>query len=155
MTRQIRKAFFETNSSSSHSVVLDGNEDEILKPDLTLHRTAASTVDIILSGGEFGWEIEQYNDAYTKASYLLTWAKAKEYDLDEQPGRYTQMLKDVIEEETGGKLVIEPSQDKCYPYGYIDHQSYKVAEEIFESKEKIHKFIFDQTSVLHTDNDDH
>lgn len=61
MKIQIRKGVFETNSSSTHAIVI--------KNDSTIN-TYPEKVEFKL--GEFGWEYDNYNDVETKASYLWT-----------------------------------------------------------------------------------
>lgn len=55
---QIRNGLFETNSSSTHCIVIADNYGESSKVEFTL--------------GQFGWEHEIYTDTHTKAQYLYT-----------------------------------------------------------------------------------
>lgn len=145
----IRKGVFETNSSSCHSLSIDNNADvlDTLYPN--------ENGNIILKGGKFGWEEENYNDAKTKANYALLIAIGSYFDDNdieylENNVKY-QMLKKVIEEQTGGKLELDI---KSLSYSYIDHQS-SDNDEMFNSEEHLKMFIFNPKSVLYTDNDNH
>src|SRR5579885_45905 len=90
--KNIRNKVFETNSSSSHSISIynatKGLYDTI---------TPDSNGVITLTGGEFGWEWEKYNDAITKANYAAVFALG-----DQQ---MTDMLVQVIKDHTGAKEV--------------------------------------------------
>lgn len=63
MKIKIRRGIFETNSSSTHSIVI-GNNNEDIKSMLP--------TEIHFGSGEFGWEIDSYTDTQNKANYLWT-----------------------------------------------------------------------------------
>jgi len=144
MKKQIREKVFETNSSSSHSITIepsnDGLYDTIIPDD---------DGNIILTGGEFGWGIEEHNDALTKANYCGVDNLLNEDKLD--------MLKEVIREQTGcNEVIIDISEDwKDSNHSYIDHQSHGTSREALESKETLRQFIFNKNSILYIDNDNH
>lgn len=161
MTTQIRKAVFETNSSSTHSIHIDDGKyvaDKMFVDDDGTLR---------IYPGEFGWGIEDYCDAPSKASYCMTFVyqlcrkwdkdyKEETYIFDDYATSLLNMLTEVLLEETEATSVeYVESNDKYYPYGYIDHQSFDVCEVAFESKEELRKFIFNPKSRLHIDNDNH
>jgi len=166
MTTQIRHGVFETNSSSTHSISIAGAvgvcpEACRLKPD--------DDGVLRLETGEFGWEIADYRDPWTKAAYAATFvmnltAPEQKYD-DPHLGRESlstrgqeqyEMLVTTLKEHTGAKeVVIEKSSDRFNPYGDIDHQSFHVAADAFESSEQLAAFILNDESTLHTDNDNH
>ena len=139
MKKQIRQGVFETNSSSTHSVSIP----EKINP-LFTKNTLITDIDnnIILNGGEFGWEIQDYTDALTKANYMAVAARWDDND--------TQLLIEVIKEETLCNDVILNLEDS-----YIDHESVGIAEFLFKSKEALRDFIFNTQCILHTDNDNH
>lgn len=122
----IRSKGFETNSSSSHSIFIGDNQDQIYD---TIEPDKDGT--IVLIEKEFSWGKEKYNDARTKAVYLY------------QQG-YGDRLDEVITEHTGAEQVIVKGD------GYIDHQSRGVGTGM--DKEEIKEFIFGD-SVLYIDND--
>lgn len=148
---KVRRGVFETNSSSTHSISIASGAETIDK----LHVEEDGVCRI--HSGEFGWEVETYSDAATKASYAMVWAK--QYSSEEN----LRLLKKVIQEHTGAKDVVfadyvGEDQDLAtgdYDPGYIDHQSQDVAAEAFQSEEKLRAFIFNPRSTLHTDNDNH
>ncbi len=140
-----RRNVFETNSSSTHSITIAGGK-EYKVDSLPLRDDGICWV----YPGEFGWETESYNDAVTKASYALTWAKS--YGEAEA----VDMLRDVIAKETGTKVkFVRSSDDEYHAWGYIDHQSDDAAKDAFKSSEALRDFIFNPASELRTDNDNH
>ena len=58
---KIRKGMFETNSSSTHTIIVTDQKTE-----------PGNLVDFAI--GEFGWEFERLNTIDEKASYLYTMA---------------------------------------------------------------------------------
>lgn len=154
--KQIRSAAFETNSSSSHSFSLGAGTK--LKSDLHVFDGFVEVV-----AGEFGWEPDSYNDCHTKASYCLTWLM----QVRETPQfkQLSDMFNQAICEVTGATTVlyvpvagydtVKHLWSDREDWGYVDHQSFEVSEEIFKSPETLKTFIFDSSSILYTDNDNH
>lgn len=144
MKKQVRQNVFETNSSSSHSISIEPSSDglyDTIIPD--------EEGNVILCGGEFGWEIEEYTDALTKANYCAV----DQLNDDSK----IEMLKEVIKEQTGCNDVIINFSDEWNKanYSYIDHASRGTTNEAFYSKEDLRNFIFSKNSILYTDNDNH
>lgn len=171
--KKIRKSVFETNSSSTHSITLCDTEfllDNSIIPD--------EDGNIVINGGDFGWEHEIYNDAWTKLNYIGTYIK-EWYPEDEVciSGKYLLgkkiefilnenneqdeivehlskklkvILTTVIKEQTGCNNLIFDQIN-----GYIDHQSVedKNYHYLFEEPEKLRNFIFNKKSILKTDSD--
>ena len=155
LNRVVRHGVFETNSSSSHSISIVGGT---YKPD---------TIPVIdgicrIYGGEFGWGIEQYNDAATKASYCLVFAYGDSDFSDPHVKsaplypELLEMLRAVVAERVGAP--VEFDMDGWY---YIDHQSrdrrYRdtPGDEAFSSPESLRDFIFNPASELLIDHDNH
>lgn len=140
---QTRHGVFETNSSSTHSISI--HKSTLFDTTLYVDEDGVCTI----TPGKFGWEMERYTDAGTKASYCLTycWRNGDSTKLD--------MLREVIQFHTNCKNVQFVQLDGYSPEGYIDHQSSDVAEDAFESKNALRAFIFNSRSVLTTDNDNH
>ncbi len=142
---KIRHGIFETNSSSSHSIVIAAGacKDTLgVDPDGIVR----------IQGRDFGWEIDEYRDAMTKASYCLTYVKSNK--LTEQEA----MLREVILEHTGAKDVefIAPCPGAEWAeWGSIDHQSSDVCRDAFGSELTLRQFLFCGDSILRTDNDNH
>ena len=134
--KNIRKSCFETNSSSSHSLVIDHTN--------TCLTSIAPDADgcIRLPGNSYGWEWEKYTDALSKADYCAAHA--------ENNTSLQEMLRQVIMEQTGAKDVFFGAPSK---YGSIDHQSIGTASEAFASDEALRNFIFNPKCILYTGND--
>lgn len=150
--KKIRTGVFETNSSSTHSISIANTDSgklmEIVVPN--------DEGNIVLYGGEFGWEYNKYYDALNKASYMAIYAVDW---CGERSDEFVQILKDVIKEQTGCKDVIfafSSDYDSCH-WSYIDHQSVENQEYhyLFEDSELLRQFIFNPNSYLITDNDNH
>lgn len=153
--KTIRHSVFETNSSSTHSVSIDTSITSLL---------ASLPLDyqgrLVLDGGQFGWEIQQYNDALTKANYCAVAAKS-DYPFF-KGDRLVPMLVEVLKAQTGAKEVVFNFGDgeQYDNYAYIDHQSIEsvsggAAGSAFRDNETLRLFIFSPRSVLTTDNDNH
>lgn len=144
--KTIRNNVFETNSSSSHSLCIAecdlDNLDGMIYPN--------EEGKIILTGGQFGWGYEEYNDSLTKANYCAVAFLENE--------NYLEMLKEAIIEHTKCKEVVILAELYNYesPYNsYIDHQSSDEAINSIRSKVDLKYFLFNPSSVLIIDNDNH
>jgi len=145
-----QRLVFESNSSSSHSISIAS----VGKLDQTI---SADDDNIIrIRCGEYGWEFETYSQARDKASYLATY-------LMNESGEKAKTLREkfiwVVKNFTGAKSVeILPCKEKGwdggFSYGYIDHRSMDVAENILnKGADGILRFIFSSQSILKTGND--
>lgn len=136
-----RHNVFETNSSSTHSISINSTTElyDSITPD-------ANGV-ITLTGGEFGWEWKQYNDALTKANYCAIDVYGN--------AELEKMLRDVIMEHTGAKDVVFAftTDYRKDTYSYIDHQSFGTSHPAFSSSDNLKNFIFNPKSYLFTGND--
>jgi len=175
----IRHAVFETNSRSCHSISIS-NSVEIND---SIYPNEDGNIE--LTGGTFGWEVEDYNDADTKANYIavmITMLRSsrkryrdvinqgkdpvehfKYYSLppfaEEHYVRCKKNFEEVLKEQTScNKVIYNFSDDWDHVnYSYIDHQSFENKEDAqwLLDKDQIKAFIFNKNSVLHTDNDNH
>ncbi len=126
--KKTRQNVFETNSSSTHSISISPNTTGI-------YDTIPSKNGVItLTGGDFGWGWEKYNDALTKANYLAHYAKG------------VNNFFNVIREQTGCEV-------KFKVKGYIDHQSCGVGLDLLKDKKRLRDFIFNKESYLYIGND--
>jgi hypothetical protein len=133
MKKNIRKAVFETNSSSTHSVHID-NETILLDTSLVPNEEG----ELYFYGNDYGWEVESYNDAHSKIDYVSLLINPEQ----------EKMLVDVIKEQTGAKEVNFKKE------GYVDHGSeHGIVGEAFTDKETLRNYIFNMNSFLFTTND--
>jgi hypothetical protein len=152
MTIQTRQAVFETNSSSTHSLSISSSSTDLLDT-LPLNEQG----EVVLNGGQFGWEVEDYSDASTKASYAAIYVS--EWS-GEKSAEFKEVLDTVIKQQTGcSNVVYDLSTDWSHPRetSYIDHQSVEGGQldYLFEDPELLRQFIFNPRSILHTDNDNY
>lgn len=139
--KTIRSACFETNSSSSHSISIA----DVIQYDDTI--SLNNDGNIVLTGGEFGWGVEDYNDALTKANYCAVDCLGDELKM--------KKLISVLKEMTGAKEVIFDISDdyRKSNYGYIDHQSVGTSNDLFFCDNGLKDFIFCSSSTLLISND--
>lgn len=165
--KQIRVNVFETNSSSSHSLVFGG--------DFEYHRWIESVgdtkfdekIDIDSSMG-FGWDQETFTDSNSLASYLWIWIidkKIGEEDVEtlrEHPmivsffnGINRRTLHPIAFED-----VVDTDRETYSIDGYIDHQSNDLVDKELENwngsfDDFVEYFVWSCEVQLETDNDNH
>lgn len=138
--KNIRKGVFETNSSSTHSVHIDESTDLF---DTSLLPNSEGV--ITLTGGEFGWEWDKFNDASNKANYAAI----------QSSGVIREMLEEALKSQTGAKSInyrFSDNYDDHDYWAYIDHQSTGMLN-FLDSVEKVRNFIFNPNCWLFTGND--
>ena len=145
MKTKKRNSVFETNSSSTHSIHVDKEtkiKDTTLLPD--------EEGNIVLYGGEFGWEWRRYNDAVTKANYASIGSSGVPRDVFER----------ALKEQTGANNIVYKfcesyNTEESTNWAYIDHQSSNMMSEFLDvhSVEEIKNWIFNPNCWLITGND--
>lgn len=153
---KIRRGTFETNSSSTHSIVIS-DKDRGYSYDLPVDENGILT----LTFGSFGWGPDVLNTPYEKLTYLLT-QMAQDILNDEELDNFELGLTALTESEEIESL-LDMLRDRCeyindfewkqnddgyYPFGYIDHASYGTAKE-----EKPEELIFNNKILILIDND--
>lgn len=155
MTKQTRGKVFETNSSSTHSLVL-ARTDNIMPVPFNTETMERGIVNVY--SGEYGWDIETYTSTLDKLSYLYTDAMGNSCDTDTPDPKNNNKLKtivDAVKEHTGCDVNFLVESD-FYPFGYIDHQSYGECDEVWADGVKgVIQFAFNPDSYFMTDNDNH
>lgn len=161
--KQIRRSVFETNSSSTHSISIKKNnaiEENMMQIDDDGYIHAAL--------GEFGWEIENYYSQCDRLSYLLTMAAHKNgfYIWCSRDGELTNEIAEFVETDDFKRISDAVGEHaRCngvvldLSEGYIDHQShedYRTLDDFLnEYGTNITEFIFGDSVVIHTDNDNY
>lgn len=145
---KIRKSAFETNSSSTHALVIK-KETPLKLPE-----------EVFFGLGEFGWEKKKYDDTSVKCKYLHTAifyrfvgyeANRKEYY--KYRNKITEILKNynikAIWED-----VRKISNKNAYQY-YIDHcdELEDFIDLVISVPEMLIDWLFNNESLLITDND--
>ena len=151
---QIRKAVFETNSSSSHSLTL--SSIDLVKIPFPPEILRSGMLELSL--GYYGWEWFRMYTAKNKIEYLFT--QLFDHDnipegdvqtvtraLREESARFDSLCR-VVKEHTGVELVVRPGSS-----GGVDHQSGGVGLEVFESDERLRTFLFSEENYIQTGND--
>ncbi len=143
----IRPKAFETNSSSTHSIVVAKSGKEII----------TETKGLEIKQGEFGWEWAKYTDTYSKASYLYTalsdandehYKKAypKEYELNKTLSKVWNSVSKKL-----GLVLIPPGEKD---WTYVDHgMEHARAMTYLHTEEGMTKFITSSKYCLITGND--
>lgn len=151
MKKQIRKQIFETNSSSTHSIVV-GNKGEDVYAGLPKR--------LEFHGDEFGWEHRLYTDTQTKANYLFTSLK-----YTDTPHEYVERIKSTLA-KWGIEATFEEIVEKRYSsggvyyeiagdYSYVDHggENKDLVKELCEDEAKLMNYLFSDGSYVETSND--
>ena len=133
---QIRKGLFETNSSSTHCIVIA--DDDTYKVNYT------DTLEFTL--GQFGWEHRIYNDTFTKAQYLYT---AIKYLEDEESLKTLKKRLDFFHIPYSFEDV---ENNACF---YIDHGNELKAwlASVCNKEEYLLNYLFSEGSFVATGND--
>ncbi len=153
MKKQIRGNVFETNSSSSHSLVLCETGELLQQP---FSDTITKQGVVTVTGGEFGWNVETFTDVHDKLSYLYTDAMINSDDDPDPEHNYKlKVLSNAVKEHTGCLLGFSRSSG-YWDFGYIDHQSVGICEKVWDGGvEGVKQFLFNPASYFETDNDNH
>lgn len=138
MKQLIRHGVFETNSSSSHSISIANETKEFVLDSLYPDTNG----EILLTGGEFGWNWFKHNDALTKANYV---AQAFNYTGAQHSEKNMRTLYEVIMKQTGAEDVLFRTEK-----GYIDHDSHGICP---VTHDELKNFIFNKNSWLFGGND--
>lgn len=173
MKKQIRNKVFETNSSSTHSLTIGNGTLN----NSNLHIDYDNMVEVDF--GEFGWEVCDYFDQYTKLQYILTMCACIDRYKCTTPEEFykTEGFKSISNAIAnycncdGIKLKDGCIRTEHYNYddedeyylsidGYIDHQSVEGYSSVADFLEQnnissVEEFIFNDGIAVHTDNDNY
>lgn len=143
---KIRKGIWETNSSSTHALVIKKEKPAVLPE------------EVYFDLGEFGWEKGIYMDCETKCSYLHTAIYQRFFDYENNKEKYYEYKNKIsnILDEYGIKskwLNVEDIGENSWYY--IDHcdELENFIEIILNSPELLIDWLFNDDSILITDND--
>ena len=143
MKRQIRKNTFETNSSSTHAICI--TKVDVDKSSLPNHVT--------FTHGEFGLEVDEHSDLWSKASYLYQAICDCCYDKEDDKEEMLNRIADVLN-EYGISCNFEPDKDKKWGDGYIDngYETIDFVKAVLEDSDKLIRYLFGDSFVV-TGND--
>lgn len=168
----------ETNSSSSHSIVIS----ELKRDDSEYLENLSEYIkdDVLFipdcSGYDFGnGSFSASNDIMKKISFAISLYSSTNYGFNNLPAvlKFLDYLRSIIKSFTGVKNVIFESIDKynemfeehqiseyfdeyneydydyrCVSFGIVDHQSCDLSEELFQNRNTLKDFIFSKDSWL-------
>lgn len=151
MKKQVRKNIFETNSSSTHSIVVGNNGEDIY---------AGLPRKLEFHGDEFGWEHRLYTDTQTKADYLFT-----SLLYTDTPLEYIECIKKILA-KWNIECEFDEIEEKRYESGYVryevkdkycyvDHgtQNKDLVKELLDDEAKLMNYLFSDGSYVETSND--
>lgn len=157
--RKIRLNLPETNSSSSHSLVI--GYDNHLKSKEDVLRELESHIDdsgiLRISGAEFGWDSGKFNTTYEKLQYLMAISCSYYgYGTDDEKGfsdrvkvqKLLGIVERIVKRYTGLREV-----KFDISLSGVDHQSVYLYREIMESNTSIRQFLFSNQSWVFLGND--
>jgi hypothetical protein len=154
MLIKIREGFFETNSSSTHSLSIAEN-----KPSLTELKKEYNGKTITITGGEFGWDSKEYNAFEIKLDYIFTNLRDTDSTLKKYQKINKKLEKDLIvflKNKLGVDVLVDINSDSdCY----IDHQSISlIRDELLDDNDewdynKLFNFLFSEESSVETSSD--
>lgn len=153
--KQIRRGVFETNSSSSHSISISG-EDAYDLPAYTLN----------VGFAEYGWENDDFYGIENKLSYVLTMVQYKLHGVSWESRTpdvvlnsvYVNWIREMVKGYCGQDIKIYLMDGEYYPMGYVDHQSSDTLDEFWSDdeltfKSNMREFIFNSKYSFSTGND--
>jgi len=147
---KIRSGFVSNSSSSSFIVI----SQEGYQP-FRLGSFVKIPDHFYDSTYEFGWGPGRISDTESKINFAYLQC------LDVNNEEWLELLEEVLKEETGVEKIVwnfAKSYEDRGIEGYIDHQS-SAGEgkntQIFESKETLRAFLFNNGSYIQLDNDNH
>lgn len=157
--QRIRLNLPETNSSSSHSLVI-GYNNSYLKTRLDVLRELEPYLNdngvLTVNSSEFGWEVGKFNSVYEKLQYLAAisysyygcgWDEENKYDKLKLQKLLTKVEK-IVKDYTGIVGVKFETEGSS-----VDHQSVDLYTDIVESSRSIKNFLFSSQSWVFLGND--
>ena len=159
MKKQIRKGVFETNSSSTHTMVIATNlpEGEPVLPE-----------ELRFRYGEFGWEHGELKTPKEKASYLYTALVYELYNEASLWNQYILFIANTLKENNVNAIFegeitseIRTNDSGTYivyvtdPESYVDHgsEALEFVDAVCTDKELLINYLFSDKSFIITGND--
>ena len=155
---KIRKNVFETNSSSTHSIVIS-KKDRGYSFDFPVDEEGK----LIIPFGKFGWTSAILRDPIDKLSYYIT-DNGPGYQDEEDEGPWEKRLEEFKESELYKEVIdlihsncpyvkeieFEPADREFYPFGYVDHGSCGTSKSQGLS---LYTLVFNNSVIILIDND--
>ena len=144
--RVIRKNFAETNSSSSHSLIID-TTDYDNSDAFKLNRDSKG--NIIIEKKYFNWGWYKTNNVNEKLSYVFAQIYA---NYGSKISKKINQVRRIVLKFTGAPGIVY-NADSVFDEFNIDHQSTDLIKQIMESNSSIKDFIFNPKSWLYIGDD--
>lgn len=139
----VRGNVFETNSSSTHALVIYTKDEALAIPDF-----------LKLDFDEFGWGYQVYKDTHSKASYIITLIYSME---DEIKNNYLKLFTGFLDKYEIDYILPKVQKDSWGfdDIGYVDHgeEAYEWLFNLLKDEDKLFKFLFNDKSYISTGND--
>lgn len=155
MKRQIRHGVFETNSSSTHSICIPTEHEELSIPD-----------SVKFEFGEFGWEVDRLNSRSEKIKYLYTCLsyvkedKLKEYIEFIVKTLRAHGVKDIYFDSFRYNVFYDKYTDTIEYYigaqnSYVDHgdEAREFVDAVCTNKQRLLNYLFSDKTFILTGND--
>jgi hypothetical protein len=144
---------FISNSSSCSFIIIAPSYTQENFESIKLILNNYDKIPIFKYGNyQFGWEIENYNDFFSKLNFCYLQAKYIREDY------YEEMITNVLENDFNKEIeTLKENWEESFEC-YIDHQS-NASEgrntQMFDCSESLRNFLYSSDSYIHTDNDNH
>jgi hypothetical protein len=156
MGTQVRHQVFETNSSSSHSITVSGDEAADFGLGANVLRSGIIRVECY---NDFGWTWEERASTTDKIAYMLMQCDPNGFSDGVDVGddiiptlvernENARWLVDLIERTTGCQVEFVVGD-----WVGIDHQSHGEGRELFSDEDQMRRFLFSGSSYIRTGND--
>ena len=138
--KKIRYGTFETNSSSTHVIVVKPRKKDkrpvIVKPDW---------------GGEFGWQWDEWYSIEDKLAYMVRCLVCYDYNEDTLQDK----IKPIQERLHNLGIDFELPTYEEYRNGYVDHEDWyqEEIEDIYNDDEELLDFLLGENSCIIGGND--
>ena len=152
MKRQVRHGVFETNSSSTHSICIPTEHEELSIPDR-----------VEFEFGEFGWEVDKLTSRSEKIKYLYTCLSYVEIDKLKE---YLQFIANTLKAHGVNEIYFDSFEYRIYYYhdielylnakdGYVDHgnEAREFVDAVCTDEQRLLNYLFSDKTFILTGND--
>lgn len=153
MKRQVRHGVYETNSSSTHSICIPTEYEELSIPDR-----------VEFEFDEFGWEVDKLTSRSEKIKYLYT---CLSYVKEDKLKEYIQFIVNTLREYGIEDVYFDAFEYSIYCYngkvktylkakdGYVDHgdEAREFVDAVCTNEQRLLNYLFSDKTFILTGND--
>lgn len=153
MKRQVRHGVFECNSSSTHSICIPTEHEELSIPDR-----------VEFESGCFGWEVDQLTSRSEKIRYLYT---CLSYVEEDKLKEYIQFIVNTLRTHGVEDIYFDELEYGIYCYdeeietylkpkgGYVDHgnEAREFVDAVCTDEQRLLNYLFSNKTFILTGND--